>query len=174
MSNEWYTPAKYIEAARSVMGSIDLDPASCKEANETVKATRYYHAYENGLALPWWDNVWCNPPYGRIPGQPNSSLQSLFIQKLLSEYHQGHIFQAILLCTADPDEKWFQPLWDFPICFTDHKVWFHRPGLKKEKHIMGTCFVYLGQYKQRFSDVFSEFGPVVERVSSPLPLLHPA
>ncbi len=26
---EWYTPAGWIELARSVMGSIDLDPASC-------------------------------------------------------------------------------------------------------------------------------------------------
>lgn len=45
-NNEWYTPEKFIEAARTVMGSIDTDPASCALANETVKATCYYSAAE--------------------------------------------------------------------------------------------------------------------------------
>ena len=35
-NNEWYTPPKFIEAAREVMGSIDLDPATSKVAQETV------------------------------------------------------------------------------------------------------------------------------------------
>ena len=46
---EWYTPSRYIESARRVMGSIDLDPASCEKANRTVKAGTYYTVEDNGL-----------------------------------------------------------------------------------------------------------------------------
>lgn len=37
-SNEWFTPARYVEAAREVLGSIDLDPASCEAGNRIVQA----------------------------------------------------------------------------------------------------------------------------------------
>ena len=32
---EWYTPTIIIEAVRESMGSIDLDVASCEEANQS-------------------------------------------------------------------------------------------------------------------------------------------
>lgn len=41
-NDEWYTPLVYIEAAREVMGSIDLDPASNEFVNKTMRTTTYY------------------------------------------------------------------------------------------------------------------------------------
>ncbi len=52
-SNEWYTPSYIIEAARQVLGSIDLDPASCALANQTVKAAKYFTVDDDGLAQSW-------------------------------------------------------------------------------------------------------------------------
>jgi len=64
-SVEWYTPEWVAELARRVMGSIDLDPASCDVAQRTIKALEYYTREDDGLAKPWVGNVFCNPPYGR-------------------------------------------------------------------------------------------------------------
>ncbi|CAM4444417.1 DNA N-6-adenine-methyltransferase [Vibrio agarivorans] len=50
----WFTPAEFIEAARNTLGTIDLDPASCLQANNTVKANRYYTEQTNGLDKPWF------------------------------------------------------------------------------------------------------------------------
>ena len=41
--NEWNTPAKYIELARAVMGSIDLDPASNDCAQKKVQGVSVLH-----------------------------------------------------------------------------------------------------------------------------------
>ncbi len=174
-SSEWYTPARYIEAAREVMGGIDLDPASSAIAQQVVRATRFYTKEENGLALPWKaERVWLNPPYsspdgtlGRL-GSLKGSLKP-FILKVVEEYTSGNIQQAILLVNSDTDSSWFVPLWYYPICFANHKVMFHRPGQKNEGQFFGTCFVYMGPHEQKFVATFSTFGPVT-RCISPLPV----
>src|SRR5690606_20984868 len=56
--NEWYTPARYVDMAREVMGTIDTDPASNPTAQRTVRATTYYTAETNGLDKEWYGKVW--------------------------------------------------------------------------------------------------------------------
>jgi len=70
-SNEHYTPAEIVEAARVVLGEIDLDPASCPMAQDVVKASAWYgqgsEFGEDGLAEPGAGRVFLNPPGGLVP-----------------------------------------------------------------------------------------------------------
>jgi len=158
-SNEWYTPGRYIEAARRVMGAIDLDPASCATANDTVHAARFYTGDVNGLSQPWAGRVWLNPPY--------SGQATAFIERLAQEFQAGQVSQAVVLVNSHgTDTQWFQPLWDGLLCFTDHRINFISPqgGGEESGSNHGSVFAYLGSRRVDFVNEFSVFGTVVERV----------
>jgi hypothetical protein len=171
-SNEWYTPSRYIEAAKEVMGGIDLDPASSEVANKTVKAARYYTIKDNGLLQDWRGRIWLNPPYGRttkMQGQHKSTIY-LFTEKLIKSYESGEVEQAIILATTEVNARWFYPLWKYPICIPDHRVHFMvDEKLEKYCQMFGTCFAYLGPNEAHFTEVFSRFGHVVKTVGRPAP-----
>lgn len=179
-NNEWYTPARYIEAARRVMAGIDLDPASCELANRTVKATRYYTKDDDGLKQDWTCfSMWLNPPFGTtitpFDGSPwqGTSTTRLFVRKLLEDYSRGIVQQCVLLAKADPKQNWFHALWDYPICFAYDKVYFNRPNGPPQRIQFGTCFVYLGPNEQAFIEEFSAFGTIAKRVSTPRKTIAP-
>lgn len=174
MSNEWYTPAKYIEAARTVMGGIDLDPASCAQANRVVKATRYYTKEDNGLMMPWYGRIFCNPPYGRCRGSRDGkaiSHQQAFAEKLQLEYAAGTIEQAILLSLGNPNSTWFQPLLGRLTCFYLGHLHFSRPDGSTGDFGFPLAFVYLGPNEDTFIEVFSQYGRIVKAVDTPAPRL---
>lgn len=155
-NNDWFTPSKYIDAARLVMGSIDLDPASQKEANVIVQAGEYFTAEDDGLIHDWFGNVWLNPPYG--------GLSKDFVSKLIDEYAKENIEQAILLVTSNAtDTTWFTPLWHHILCFTNHRINFYSPNNDGSSSTHGSVFVYFGGRYNRFAEVFSQFGAVVTR-----------
>lgn len=168
-TNEWYTPARYIEAAREVMGGIDLDPASCELANRVVKATRYYTQEDNGLMYPWHGRVWLNPPYGKTPQGQASNLE-YFTRYLVNEYQANRTQQAILLIPANTATSWFDILWQFPICFPTYRIRFNQENGELSNGIsFGTCFVYLGSNETRFINIFSRVGRIVRAVDAPKP-----
>src|SRR6266702_6209600 len=52
-SFEWYTPQKYLRAARAVLGEIELDPASSIQANRIVQAKLFYDLATDGFTKIW-------------------------------------------------------------------------------------------------------------------------
>lgn len=151
-SNEWYTPAPYIEAARRALGGFDLDPASCEEANRIIQAARYFTEQDDGLKQEWKGRVWLNPPYGRLAGG--------FIARLAEQYAAGNVVAAVtLIASSATSTSWFRPLWDGTLCFTDHRINFN--GVKG--NTTGSIFAYLGPEPGAFQDEFEQFGAVVTR-----------
>jgi hypothetical protein len=153
LSNEYYTPAEYIEAAREVLGRIDLDPASNAIAQQTVQAGAYFTEDDDGLQPDWWGRVWLNPPYGEHTGK--------FISKMTEELAAGRVPAAICLVNAhSTDTGWFQQLWDGVLCFTDHRINFGGDGTENGS-THGSVFVYFGAERDKFMSVFCQFGACV-------------
>lgn len=167
-TNEWYTPSKYVDAAREAMGSIILDPASCQFANDNfVKADTYFTEHENGLEQEWFGTVFCNPPYGR--GAKNKSSQELWTKKAIEEVESGRAEQVIILVNAVPDRRWFQPLFKYPICFVSPRIKFiNEDGDTQASPPHGNVFVCICRKDdftnirvKKFEKEFSKFGQVV-------------
>ena len=159
---EWYTPEKYIRPVRKVLGTIELDPASCEAANLLIKADRYYSLHDNGLVQAWnAKTLFLNPPYGRTGHRSNQEIWSC---KLIAEYEAGNVEQALLLVNANTETTWFQRLFAYPICFVKQRINFYGPSGKDNGATHGSAFVYFGSDVARFSEVFGEFGRVVPAI----------
>jgi hypothetical protein len=160
-SNEWFTPARYIDSVRAVLGEIDIDPASCAAAQRTIRALSFYDKESDGLGRDWRGRVFLNPPYGTVDGGKSS--QELWSSYLIDQYRAGITLEAILLVNASTGSKWFAPLWDFPICFVDHRIRFDNAGDASDSPTHSNVFVYLGVYPDVFAREFEKHGPVVVR-----------
>jgi phage N-6-adenine-methyltransferase len=152
-NHEWYTPAEYIDAARDVMGGIDLDPASSKIANKTVKAKKFYTAAQDGLTKTWQGTVWLNPPYA----QP---LIRQFTEKLAENVWSGDVTAAIALVNNATDTTWWQELASTStvICFPKTRVKFLNPDGNPGAPLQGQSVLYFGDQPEAFFEAFSVLG----------------
>jgi len=153
---EWYTPEQYIEAARAVMGGIDLDPASTAVAQKTVKATHWFGKEEDGLAEPWHGRVFLNPPYA-FPDIEK------FVEKLCTEVEAARVTAAILLTNNNTDTAWWHQAAhrSEAICFTLGRIKFYKADGGQSQPTNGQTFFYFGNDKKDFKSVFEHFGFIV-------------
>jgi hypothetical protein len=156
---EWYTPRIYVEAAAEVflMAGVDLDPASSKIAQQTVKAGAFYTKDDDGLSKPWFGNVWLNPPYG-------SGIIEPFIKRLVGDFADGKIAQAVVLTNNATETQWFQLLLSraSAVCFPSGRIEFlDGTGTPANVPLQGQAFCYFGPHANKFTEVFRQFGTVL-------------
>ena len=152
-NNEWYTPEMIIEAARTVLGRIELDPASCEYANRTVKADKYFSIENDGLKHDWKGRVWMNPPYA-------AKLIPLFCKKLKKHREDGDVFEAIILVNNATETQWFSTLIDTAsaIIFPRGRVRYLSSTGMKNTPLQGQAIVYIGERPEVFYKTFCVFG----------------
>ena len=154
--HEWYTPEEFVNAARQVLGTITLDPASSEIANKTVKARRYFTKDNDGLSKKWSGRIWMNPPYeGKVIIQ--------FIAKLVKSLPD--IEQAIVLVNNATETKWFQSMATEAdaVCFPAGRIRFIGPKGDKGSPLQGQAILYFGDQSSRFVNAYNQFGVCYER-----------
>jgi hypothetical protein len=149
-SDEHFTPGSIIHAAREVMGTIDLDPMSCGEANKTVRATQFFDKGKDGLAQTWSGRVWLNPAF---------SLANEAVEKLLYSYITGTVSEAVLLLKAAPDTIRHQSLAALPFCEWRGRIKFVSEG-NTQVAPFATLIFYLGKNFSKFKEIFAPFGNI--------------
>jgi len=154
---ESYTPEKYIESARLVLGGIDIDPASNEFANKTVMAEKFYTKDADGLSVSWHGNVFLNPPYSH-------PLVKQFVFKLIDEYTTGNTKRAILLTNNNTDTNWFYKAAKIAgiVCFTKGRINFKKPDGSLSSPTNGQAFFYFGENKKLFRAEFMQYGLIFE------------
>ena len=159
---EWYTPKAIVESARLVLGHIDLDPASCYEANQVVRASRYYNKADNGLTKTWYGKVFCNPPGGKLN---NKSVPKLFWQRLMSSPEvEEAIFLAFsmeLLQTSQIDPL-MVPATAYAICIPKRRLKFTDAARNVQtSNTHASAIIYTGQKLHQFAAEFSQHGSIM-------------
>ena len=159
MNRDYYgTPPEFVDMARKVMGSIELDPASCLEANSRfIHASRFYDEQADGLQQSWaTPAMWLNPPYsGRGAYE--------FARKFAEE--AAGITQAVVLVNSATGTRAFRYLFDNcdAICFCSRRIQFIDPsGMRAQSNnSKEQLFFYRGRRVARFMSVFCNIGRIV-------------
>ena len=184
-TQEHYTPAHVVELAREVLGVIDLDPASCEEANATVRAKRIFTRGDDGLTQPWSGRVFLNPPGGTFTAKrknktdlkpvtpPEDAAYRLrfgtdsravgWWRKLEEEWHKptGGVDEAVFigftleLLRATQGDGVWNSAMEYPFCVPRERLCF---GGNQPTH--GNVIVYMGGNAARFAEVFARIGMV--------------
>ena len=156
---ERYTPPELMDAIRRVLGEIDLDPASSKEANKVVRAKSFFTRQTNGLKRRWRGRVFLNPPFDDWPA---------WMTKLDQELRAGRISQAIVIGPANISA--FRPLLKRKglLLIPDARPKYYDPDSEKlVDPPFGSLVCYVGRRRDQFLAVFGQAGLILQAAKRP-------
>lgn len=183
---EHITNRDLVDSARMLMGSIDLDPASSKFANEYVGATEYYDPVKDGLNdQQWYGNVYLFPPkrsyfwdkknvrWKATRGMSPTLCagHAVWWRTLKRKWLSGEIEQAVYFTNYMDMAMYCQDIFDHPVCFLKQRPTLVRRYYsddRVEKRSTGSSMIiYLlpkedvSESTQQFVDIYSEKGRVL-------------
>lgn len=164
-SQDWCTPARYVEAVREVFdGLISLDP--CSNKFSIVEAeTEFILPDEDGLRKTWdYPTIYVNPPYGADRARGTTIKDWLFKCAEASAVYGSEVLALIPVATNT--RHWKDYIWGHAdaVCFLyDTRLRFLVDGRDEGKGAPMSCaMVYWGRRSDTFEKVFIRFGAVVD------------
>ncbi len=163
-SKEWGTPDNYVNIIKEFFGgNINLDPCSNKYSIVNAKVEYKLPKY-NGLQESWnFSTIYVNPPYGINKKYKTSIKDWLFRCSLANEKYKSEILALIPVATNTGHWKKYIFGKATGICFlADTRLKFLMNGKKiGTGSPMACAMIYWGIDFKRFSQIFQEFGAVV-------------
>lgn len=164
-SQDWGTPAKYVQAVKAVFGGkIDLDP--CSNAHSIVGAqTEWMLPKHDGLSEKWeFSTIYVNPPYG-ADFERGTTIKN-WLARCANAYREYGAEVLALVPVAPNTAHWKKYVFTQAsgICFLyDTRLRFLENGKDFGKGAPMACaMIYWGDNFQQFYEVFIEHGAVVD------------
>lgn len=164
VNKDWNTPKKYADVIRRFFGGrIDLDP--CSNENSLIKARAEYQLPKHdGLRMSWnFPTIYVNPPYG-LDREHGTTIKN-WLRMCALAHQKYHSEVLALVPVATNTSHWKEYIFGRAnsICFlADTRLKFIINGDNRNKGAPMACaMVYWGKNSDRFYELFSHFGAVV-------------
>lgn len=160
-NKNWCTPPKYVDTIYKMFDKIELDP--CSNMYSIVNAETEYVLPTDGLKKEWdFKTIFVNPPYGRDSDRKTSIKN--WIIKMNDTYikYDNEILALIPVSTNASHYKEIIFENATSICFLeDTRLKFMINGeIFKKGAPMACAMVYWGKDKDKFEEIYKEFGKV--------------
>ena len=161
-NQHWCTPQKYVDAVRSFLGDIDLDP--CSNERSIVRAGREYRLPVDGLRESWdFRRIYVNPPYGADKDR-GTTIKHWLARCAEANANFGSEVVALVPVAANTSH-WKDYVWGVATAVAflyDTRLKFIVDNGGDKGAPMACAMVYWGGAFDRFDDAFSAFGAVVD------------